>query len=359
MNVSTELRQIAVIARLELRRAFLSKRSFWVYLLALFPAVIFFGHALEVRIRQDRWSRGTTVQPAVVDGLHRGMTYSEVMKTTGTPIRDFEWERRGRNDDEIEIRMRNVLLFDGRRRVDLTFRNDLLESIRARPLVDLEEDRTVFAGVFQFFILRVGVFFGCLGIFLNLFRGEMLDKTLHFWLLAPARREVLLLGKYTAGLVASTIIFTFSALLCFAGLLWAQDSAEVQQYLAGSAGHELFRYLLAAALGCVGYGSVFLAAGLLVRNPIVPIVLVLFWEGINGFLPSMLQKLSVLYYLQSVCPTPAPVEADAPALVRLLISPAAPVPVYAAVLGLLGLTALVLWSASRVVRKIEIDYATD
>jgi ABC-type transport system involved in multi-copper enzyme maturation permease subunit len=358
MNLSTELRQIGVIARLELRRAFLSKRSFWVYLLALFPAVIFFGHAIEVKVRQDRWSRETMASPAAVDRLHRGMTFDEVIKATGTPIRDFEWDRRGR-DEEPDVRMRNVMVFDGRRRTDMTFRNDLLESIRTRPIASLDEDRQVFAGVFQFFFLRVAVFFGCLGIFLNLFRGEMLDKTLHFWLLAPARREVLLLGKYASGLVASTAIFVLSALLCFGALLWAQDPVEVQQYWASGAGHELARYLLAAALGCVGYGSVFLAAGLLVKNPIVPIVVVLFWEGISGFLPSMLQKLSVLYYLQSVCPTPAPVEEGTPALVRLLLSPASPAPVYAAVLGLLALTALVLWAACRVVRKIEIDYATD
>lgn len=358
MNISTELRQIGVIARLELRRAFLSKRSFWVYLLALFPAVIFFGHAIEVKVRQDRWSREGTVQPAVLDRLNRGMTYNEVIKAVGTPIRDFEYERRRRDEDDT-VRMRYVLLFDGRRRSDLTFRNDLLETIRTRPLASLDEDRQIFAGVFQFFFLRVAVFFGCLGIFLNLFRGEMLDKTLHFWLLAPARREVLLLGKYLSGLVASSLIFVLGTVLCFAALLWANDPAEVQQYMNTAAGHELFRYLLATVLGCVGYGSVFLAAGLLVRNPIVPIVIVLFWESIIGFLPQMLQKLSVLYYLQSVCPTPAPIEEGTPALVRLLLSPAAPSSVWVAVLGLLGLTALVLYAASRVVRKIEIDYATD
>ncbi|MBA3973735.1 MAG: hypothetical protein C0504_05885 [Candidatus Solibacter sp.] len=357
MNISTELRQIGVIARLELRRAFLSKRSFWVYLLALFPAVIFFGHAIEVKVRHDRWSRQGAVQPAVIDRLNRGMTYNEVIKAAGAPIRDFEWERR--RDEEEPVRMRHVLLFDGRRRSDLTFRNDLLETVRTRPLASLDEDRQIFAGVFQFFFLRVAVFFGCLGIFLNLFRGEMLDKTLHFWLLAPARREVLLLGKYLSGLVASSLIFVLGTVLCFAGLLWANDPAEVQQYMNTAAGHELFRYLLATVLGCIGYGSVFLAAGLLVRNPIVPIVIVLFWEGIIGFLPQMLQKLSVLYYLQSVCPVAAPVEEGTPALVRLLLSPAAPSSVWVAVLGLLGLTALVLYAAARVVRKIEIDYATD
>ena len=38
------------------------------------------------------------------------------------------------------------------------------------------EDTIVYAGVFQFFYLRLAIFFGCLGIFMNLFRGELLDK---------------------------------------------------------------------------------------------------------------------------------------------------------------------------------------
>ena len=69
--------------------------------------------------------------------------------------------------------------------------------------VSFGQDSYVFAGVFQFFFIRLAVFFGCLGIFMNLFRGEMLDKSLHFYLLAPIRREILLIGKYLAGLLAA------------------------------------------------------------------------------------------------------------------------------------------------------------
>ena len=76
--------------------------------------------------------------------------------------------------------------------------------------------------------------------------------------------------------------------------------------------------VLAAGLGCLGYGSVFLAVGLYIRNPIVPAAVLLAWEGSSGILPQVLQKVSILYYLQSLCPVPAPIDADAPALVRLL-----------------------------------------
>ena len=65
----------------------------------------------------------------------------------------------------------------------------------------------MFAGIFQFFYLRIAIFFGCVGIFVNLFRGEMLDKSLHYYLLAPIRREVLLAGKFVSGLVAAITIF--------------------------------------------------------------------------------------------------------------------------------------------------------
>ena len=55
----------------------------------------------------------------------------------------------------------------------------------------LGEDSMIFAALFLFFYLRATIFFGCMGIFSNLFRGEMLEKTLHYYFLTPMRRELL------------------------------------------------------------------------------------------------------------------------------------------------------------------------
>ena len=121
----------------------------------------------------------------------------------------------------------------------------------------------------------------------------------------------------------------------------------------------LLWYCAAAALACVGYGSVFLAAGLLLRNPIIPAVLILFWEGLNPVLPALLQKLSVLYYVQALTPVPVPMDSGAPLLVQLFMSPAAPASTARAVFGLLALTAVVLWVAALAVRRLEIDYSTE
>src|SRR5205823_10368913 len=81
-------------------------------------------------------------------------------------------------------------------------------------------DTNIFATVFQFFYLRLAIFFGCLGIFMNLFRGEILDRSLHFYCLAPIRREVLMAGKFLAGLLATSTIFVTSELLQTIAFLW-------------------------------------------------------------------------------------------------------------------------------------------
>ncbi|MGC2745477.1 MAG: hypothetical protein WA672_20090, partial [Candidatus Angelobacter sp.] len=44
----------------------------------------------------------------------------------------------------------------------------------------IEEDTRVLAYTFQIFYLRVGIFFGCMGLFTWLFRGEIVEKSLHY-----------------------------------------------------------------------------------------------------------------------------------------------------------------------------------
>src|SRR3954471_3943603 len=49
-------------------------------------------------------------------------------------------------------------------------------AISSRGRCTLEEDTTILAGIFQIFYLRLGIFFGCMGIFTRLFRGEVIEK---------------------------------------------------------------------------------------------------------------------------------------------------------------------------------------
>jgi hypothetical protein len=276
-----------------------------------------------------------------------GKTFTTVTASAGAGFVDERTEHR------------QLVYFDGRRQARLNFVDGKLHGWDAQPVLDFEEDRQVFAGIFQYFYLRLAIFFGCLGIFMNLFRAEMSNRTLHFWLLAPARREVLLVGKYAAGLIASAAIFGGGAVLTIVAMIWPHDPVEVQAFWNAGGIGQIFWYAAAAVLGCVGYGSVFLAVGLYVRNPIIPAAVLLAWEGASGILPHVLQKMSILYYLQSLCPVPAPMDDDAPMLIRLLAAPAAPASRPGAILGLLLLTAFVLWIAAHAVRRMQISYGAE
>jgi ABC-type transport system involved in multi-copper enzyme maturation permease subunit len=501
------MKQVWTIAKIELRRAFFARRSLWVYALALLPAVIFFGHGVDAKLRSDRLARHGLTAAALIDSVRdeesvdavkkrlgnaaedrvgqrsrrvrraeSGGTTTHVIEPTvvrivrlnitrpsysGEPVAriyEFEmygpdgrenlarggtatgsppctpdqgperavngsvaagradaWCAQGRSlflqvdlgtarpvtrfvvkhasaggenpesntrDFNIQIsndgktfttvasssgtgfvderfEQRELIYFDGRRDARFVFVDGKLQQRNIRRVLDFEEDRMIFAGIFQYFYLRLAIFFGCLGIFMYLFRGEMSSRTLHFWFLVPARREVLLAGKYLAGLIASAVIFGGGALLTFTALLWPHDAVEVQTYMSAVGMGHMFWYTAAAALGCLGYGSVFLAVGLYIRNPIIPAAVLLAWESVNGILPHGLQKMSILYYLQSLCPIPAPMDDDAPTLIQLLASPAAPASRPEAILGLLMLTAFVLWIASLAVRRMQISYGAE
>src|SRR5688500_3821936 len=347
-------RQIWTIAKIELRRAFFAKRSLWVYALALLPAVIFFGHGLEAKLRTDRLANRGLTPAALIDSVREAESADAVKTRLGTPagehvsvrsrrvrragtagitthvlepavdarmvrlnvtrptysgepvarIYEFEiygpdgrqnlarggaatgsppctpdqgperavngsvgagradaWCAQGRSlflqvdlgmvlpvarvvvkhasaggeNQESDTRDFNIqvsndaktfttvasssgtgfvderiehselIYFDGRRAARFHFVDGKLQERNIHRVLDFEEDRMIFAGIFQYFYLRLAIFFGCLGVFMYLFRGEMSSRTLHFWFLAPARREVLLAGKYVAGVIVSVV----------------------------------------------------------------------------------------------------------------------------------------------------------
>lgn len=355
------------ITKIELRRAFFSKRAFGIYILALFPSLIFFLYGLNMRFDVRAFDAMGRITPAQMDAIQKGETIDAVLARFGESPKDHQWraQNRSRREDQSEnttivpVNYRSMVYFDGSRKVYLQFQDDILTGKSISLLVDFEETRQVFAGIFQFYYLRLAIFFGCLGIFMNLFRGEMLDKTLHFWFLAPARREVLLFGKYAAGLIASITIFVVGALLAFTIMVEAHNPVAIQTYWREAGVSHAFWYAASAALGCIGYGSVFMAAGLFLRNPIIPAAVLLAWEGISSFLPEILQKASILHYLQSLCPMAAPFDSDVPTVLRMLLVPASPASHTGAIFGMLVITALMLWIACKAIRRMQISYGSE
>ena len=216
-------------------------------------------------------------------------------------------------------------------------------------------DTNVLAGITQFYYIRLGVFFGCLGIFSRLIRGEMVERSLHFYLLSPVRREVLLLAKFIAGSISAIALFATATIANFA-LMYVGFGPAGQEYVFHGPGlGQLEAYLAIIVLACLGYGAVFLLLSMMFRNPMPAAMLVMGWEAINPVLPSLLQKISVASYLRHLMPISVPGEG----IFALLTVQTEPVPTSLAVLGLLLLVALVLAYSCVRIRRLEIRYTTD
>lgn len=269
------LRQLAAVFQLEWKKTFLSRRGWWIYLLAAAPVVLMLIHWLIF------------LRPGFRMGHH-----------------------------------------------------------------SLGDDSMGYAALFQLFYLRGAIFFGCVGIFCNLFRGEMLEKTLHYYYMTPVRREILVAGKYLAGLTVAVAVFTTSAALSFL-FIGRHFGAAYSDYIwHGPGAAQLEWYMLVTALACAGYGAVFLMCGLRYRNPMIPAAVVFVWESINPFLPALLQKMSVIYYLRSLLPVEVPI----PPPFSVMVVVADPMSPWITAPGLLAVAALILAYTALSARQTEISY---
>jgi hypothetical protein len=269
--------QAASIFGVEFRKNFITKRGFWIYLLALAPVAVVWLHSF-ITMKSDQGSHGLT------------------------------------------------------------------------------KDTEILAGMFQAFFLRPAVYFGCVGIFTYLFRGEVVERTLHYYFLSPVRREVLVAGKYLAGLVTSVFFFCGSIALTFAGMYAHYPGFELRAFLVEGPGlGHLVAYVGITALACMAYGALFTWLGIRYKNPIIPAVVLLFWESGNLLLPSWLKKLSILYYLRSM----SPVDPGFYSVGALIGGVVDPVSVPVAILCLLAISAGLLVLAAKELSRSEVSYSSE
>jgi ABC-type transport system involved in multi-copper enzyme maturation permease subunit len=217
---------------------------------------------------------------------------------------------------------------------------------------DFQKYSTIYAVLYNGLILRTVVFFGCAWIFMNLFRGELVDRSLHYYFLSAVRREVLVVGKYLSGLITSIILFAgltvVAMLLLYLPHFWSQS---LRFFLDGQGLAQILTYAGITMLACIGYGAFFLVVGLFIRNPIIPALLLYGWEWLNFLLPPLLKKISVIHYLNSLVPLPM---SEGPFAVV-----AEPTPAWIAIPSLLIVTAIVLVISAYRIRRMEIQYGSD
>ncbi len=210
---------------------------------------------------------------------------------------------------------------------------------------------TEFAEVFHIFILRFVIFFSNAMIFVRLFRGEMLEKSLHYTLLAPVRRDLLVAGKYLGGVISAMLILLPTTVLSYVLVFLPHGSKGLALMASRNGLANLGGYLLITTLACFAYGSLFMLAGLFFKNPMVPAVLFLGWEILTPFLPTLLKYLSFVHYLVSFAPVPVSLGAFA-----LL---ARPVPWWIALLAIFSVSAALVFLASMVAKRLEVTYSVD
>lgn len=217
---------------------------------------------------------------------------------------------------------------------------------------DFNQYSVIYSIIYNGLILRTLIFFGSAWIFMNLFRGELVDRSLHYYFLSPVRREVLVVGKYISGLATSIILFTTMTVVAMLLLYFPHFySQSVRYFTEGRGFSQLLTYAGITILACLGYGAFFLVVGLFIRNPIIPALLLYGWEWLNFLLPPLLKKVSVIHYLNSLMPVPI---SEGPFAVV-----ADPTPAYIAIPSMLVVTIIVLILAAYRIRHMEIRYGSD
>ena len=223
-----------------------------------------------------------------------------------------------------------------------------LTPIPTREFAGPQESVVMFAVIFELYV-RVSIFFSALFLFVSLYRSDILEKSLHYYLLTPVRREVVALGKYLAALLVSFGIFALGATVIFLLITSPWGLSEQANYLFQGPGlGNLLSYLGVVFLACAGYGALFLLVGVVFRNPVLPAAALWVWEAANLLLPPVLKRFSVIFYLHSLYPIPL-----ARGMFEMVADPA---PVWLSLVGALVFVGAVLFLAGWKVRRMDLAY---
>jgi ABC-type transport system involved in multi-copper enzyme maturation permease subunit len=206
---------------------------------------------------------------------------------------------------------------------------------------EIHELPMVYANLYHGLVVRVVLFFGALALFMNLVRGEVEDRTFHYLLLTPVKRARIVVAKYLAAVGTSWLLFVGATAVSYT--IFAIPTGVGRLDLGA-----LAAYCAMSALGCVGYGALFLLLGSLLRSPgwLVPVLFA--WEWFEFLLPPLLKQLSVVHYVKVL--TPFPISEGPFALL------ADPVPAWQAVLQVGIYAAVAVAVSAYVTSRTDLDY---
>lgn len=192
----------------------------------------------------------------------------------------------------------------------------------------------------RFIIPVLGVFYGT-----ALIADEVEDKTITYLFTRPIRRGSVLIGKYLAYLVCTTLLVLPSVVIVYFLVVPLGGGGIGQSFPA------LVADLGMLMVGLAGYGAVFAWVGARLKRPLViGLVFAFGWEPAVLLFPGYLKRLTVGYYLQALVPHAMPNDSAVTVLMQLFRE----VPSIGVSLASLAvITVLTLWAAARTVERRE------
>ena len=191
----------------------------------------------------------------------------------------------------------------------------------------------------RFIVPVLGVFYGT-----ALVADEVEDKTITYLFTRPVRRGAVLVGKYFAYLVCTTLVVLPSVVIVYFLLV---PLAEVPRSFVW-----LVTDLGLLAIGIAAYGAVFALVGAVLKRPlVVGLVFAFGWEQLAMLMPGYLRRFTVAYYVQALVPHAMPAEGTVSSLLQSVFSetPTAPTALFV----LFSVTVLALVLAARAVERRE------
>jgi ABC-2 type transport system permease protein len=146
----------------------------------------------------------------------------------------------------------------------------------------------------RFIIPMLGVFYGT-----SLIADEVEDKTLTYLFTRPVQRGAVLMGKYLAYLVCTSLVVLPSIMIVYFLIVpFAEIPASFQLLLVD---------LGIMALGLAAYGALFALVGTVLKRPlVVGLVFAFGWEQLAMLMPGYLRRFTLAYYLQGLVPHAMP-----------------------------------------------------
>ena len=148
----------------------------------------------------------------------------------------------------------------------------------------------------RFIVPVLGVFYGT-----ALMADEVEDKTITYLFTRPIPRGAVLVGKYLAYVLCTSLVVLPSVMMVYFLLIPVRTI--------GSTFGQLLTDLGLLGLGLAVYGAVFAFVGAFFKRPLVIGLAFAFgWEQVAMALPGYMKRFTIAYYLQALVPHAMPSE---------------------------------------------------